>query len=212
MFFMKAIILLLIFLMPCCLVAKDWTLEVRAAYYRPSSKVIRDAFSSAWIDYQVLASRRVTRYFDVWCEVDWTIKKGHSSRGYYGFKDRTRAWILPLSAGVRFIYPITCRIQAYLGGGISYSFLKIDNRCEDYYYSFFSSSPFKKHLRRSSLGGVGKVGLIIDTCDNTFIDIFVDYFAQRFHLGHHDIFEEEVIGKHFNASGFKIGAGFGVNF
>lgn len=209
---MKAIALFILLLIPINIFARGSTLEVRAAYYTPTAKDIRHTYSHDWIDYQVIGTTRISKCWEAWGEVDWTIKKGHSNKGYFGFKDSTRAWILPISAGLRFIYPLSCRIQAYAGAGITYSFLKIDNRCEDYYYSFFSSSPYKKHIRKSTLGGVAKVGLIIDTYSNTFIDIFADYTYQRFHLGNHDIFQEEVFGKHFNASGFKFGAGFGVRF
>jgi len=199
--------------MPFSLCANDWTLDVRGAYYSPMSKDVREIYSRAWIDYQVLTSKRVAEYWELWGQVSWTIKKGHTSKGYFGFKDSTRAWILPLSVGLRFIYPVACRTRAYLGAGVSYSFLKIDNRCEDFYdYSFFSSSPFKKHIRKGAPGALFKAGVLIDTGDNTFIDLFVDYFLQSFHLGRHDLFEEKVIGDHFRATGFKFGAGFGVNF
>ncbi len=150
---MKALSFLISFLLlPLCLLANDYSLEVRTACYSPTSKDVRDIYSCAWIDFEVFASKRISEYWEVWGEVDWTIKKGHSSRGRYGFKDRTRAWILPLSLGLRFVYPVSCRIKAYAGGGVSYSFLKIDNRCEDYDYSFYSSSPFKNHIYKNGFG------------------------------------------------------------
>ncbi len=211
---MKTVVYFLLFIASSCSIyAKDCTLEVRAACYSPSSKSVHKTYSHAWIDYEVLASKNILPYWDVWGQVSWTIKKGHTSKGNYGFRDRTRAWILPVSAGLRFTYPVACRTNVYLGAGVSYSFLKIDNRCEDIYdYSFFSSSPFHKHIRKQNVGGLFKAGILINTGDNTFIDLFIDYFLQSFHLGHHDLFEEKVFGRHFKANGIKIGAGFGVNF
>jgi hypothetical protein len=211
---MKAWTILFSFLLiPLLLTASDYTLEVRTACFSPTEKKVRDIYSCAWIDFEVFVSKQISQYWQVWGEVDWTIKKGHSSRGEFGFKDRTRAWILPVSLGLRFVYPVTCRISAYAGGGLSYSFLKIDNRCEDYRnYSFYSSSPFKNHIYKNGLGGIAKVGLLIDTGDNTFIDIFADYIWLNFHLGHHHLFEERIFGRHFNASGFKFGGGFGIKF
>lgn len=200
------------FLFSFGLCAQNYSLEVRTACFSPTSKDVKDTYSRAWIDLEVFASKKISEHWEIWGEVDWAIKRGHTSRGYYGFKDRTRAWLLPISAGLRYLYAFNCRIQGYVGAGLSYSFLKIDNRFEDYDYSFYSSTPFKKHIYKSTPGGLVKAGLLIDTCDNTFIDLFVDYIWQDFHLGHHNIFEERAFGHHFNASGFKIGGGFGVRF
>lgn len=200
-------------LLPIFLAASDYSLEVRVAGFSPSSKNVKDIYSSAWIDFEVFASKRISQYWEAWGEVDWSIKKGHSDKGEYGFKDSTRAWILPVSLGLRFVYPLTCRISAYAGAGATYSFLKIDNRCEDYQsYYFYSSSPYKKHIYKGTMGGVAKLGILINTGDNTFVDFFVDYIWQDFHLGHHQLFQEKVFGRHFNGSGFKAGGGFGVRF
>lgn len=193
--------------------AKDWTLEIRAACYTPQSKETTEMYSHAWVDFQAFTAKKIACNWELWSQVSWTIKRGHSSKGVYGFKDHTRAWMVPISAGLRFIYPISCRVQTYLGAGVNYTFLRIDNRFEDLYgYSFYNSSPFKKHIYKNAFGGLFKAGIVIDTGDNTFIDLFVDYFLQNFRLGHHNFFQEEIIGKHFKANGIKCGAGFGVNF
>ena len=206
------IFILLLLGIPLSITARDWTLDVRTACYSPLNKDTKHIYSRAWIDFEVLTSKRISPFWEIWGQMSWTVKKGNTSRGYFGFKDRTRAWILPLSVGVRFIYPVNCLIEAYIGAGVSYSFLKIENRCEDFYYSFYSSSPFTRNIRKNGPGALFKTGLLIDTGDNTFIDLFVDYFLQSFDLGHRNIFEEDAFGRHFKASGFKIGGGFGVNF
>jgi len=191
----------------------DWTLEIRGACYSPQSNKIREIYSRAWIDYQVLTSKKIASNVEFWGQVSWSIKKGSTSKGKYGFKDRTRAWILPIAAGVRFIYPVACRTHAYFGAGACYSFLKIDNRCENIYdYYFRSNAPFHKHIRKHEIGGLFKMGVLFETGDKTFIDLFADYYLQNFHLGHHNLFEEKIIKHKFQASGFKFGAGFGVNF
>ncbi len=224
---MKALILLLTFLLPLRLFAitydrncecredTTWTLDVRGAYYQPSSKAVRKIYSSGWMDYQVEASYRIHDFFEIFGGVNWASKQhGHIQPLSYGFKNQTKMYILPLSLGAKFIYPILPCVEIYLGAGVCYSFLKIHNHCkEEYYYWGLSRAPFKKNIYKSNEGAVFKVGLQFDLGDRVFLDLVVDYFSQRFRFSHHEDLTRRCIFKHYvDCSGFKYAAGLGVYF
>lgn len=203
---------------PDCETETDWTLEVRGAYYQPTSKQLRKVYSSCLLDYQVTAAKRIHRYCEIWGELDWTIKEGsahrHDDEGFYGFKDRTRISILPVSLGLKLVYPISNCVDIYAGAGISYSFLRLRNRCkEDDSYWSFSYSPLKKEIYKNTVGGLFKVGFQLALSDSTFLDVFADYTAQRFRFSHHEDESGRSLFKHsLDCSGFKFGAGLGVYF
>lgn len=203
---------------PDCESETDWTLEVRGAYYQPSSKQLRKVYSSSLLDYQVTVAKRVHPFCEIWGELDWTVKRGHGHKhydyDYYGFRDRTRISIMPLSLGLKVIYPIFPFVDIYAGAGASYSFLRIKNTCrEDYYYWGFSHSPFKKEIYKYAFGGLFKVGFQVALSDSTFLDFFADYTLQRFHFSKHEDYSGRSLFRHeLDCSGFKLGAGFGVYF
>ena len=194
------------------LLAKDWTLELRGACYLPTSQEAQSIYSRAWLESEVFTAKKLNQYLEAFGQVSWTVKKGQTSRGEFGFKDRSRIWILPLTAGLRVVYPIATKAKVYAGAGISYSYLKIENRYEDIDYYFYSSSPFHKQIYEHHLGALWKTGLLIDTGDHTYLDFFVDYAWQTFRLKQNDLFADRIVGHQLNLSGVKVGAGFGVNF
>lgn len=222
---MKSILFVLLFLpltlfatycIPNCNCRTDWTLELRGAYYHIPSKTVKNIYSSHWIDYQVEAAKRVHPFIEVWGGVCWAYKQGNTTRIYGSykdeFKDRTRMYILPISLGLKGIYSILPCVDIYAGAGVCYSFLKIKNFCKERYSEFgLSHSPFKKAIYRNQFGGVFKIGVQFAMSTSTFLDIFVDYNIQSFHMTHkrdlRDIFKHDA-----NCSGFKVGAGFGVYF
>lgn len=199
---------------PDCETATDWTLEVRGAYYYVPNKSLKRVYTDNWIDYEVEAAKRIHPFIEIWGGVNWATKHGHTKRDYYGitFKDSTRIFVLPVSLGLKVIYPLFPYVDVYAGAGVCYSFLKIKNFCKEHYsYLGFSDSPFKKAIYKNEFGGVFKVGFQVAMSDSTFLDFFVDYYAQRFHLSHKTD-PRDVFKRHVDCSGFKFGAGFGVYF
>ena len=205
---MKVLTILLTALLPFAAFAQNYTLEMRAAGFQPSSKTIRKAYSQAWIDYEVLSSGSINEYLDLYAQVSWMVKKGvyHDRIPGFWFKDHSRAWVLPLNVGLRAYLPVNCRMKVYVGGGVSYSFLMIESRTN---FSFLRSD-FNKNVKKSNWGALAKVGLIFNVGDNVFLDIFADYIFQEFYLGKERC--TRGLGRHFNVSGFKFGGGLGVNF
>lgn len=202
---------------------KPWTLNVRVAYYRPQSKEIKNMYSQSWIDFQVETSRTLMKYLDCWIGVSWTGKQhGKTEPFRYYVKDKTKFFLLPVSIGLRLIYPILPCTELYLGAGVCYSFLEIRNHfkedgysssCSSYYFKQFGSIPYKHHIHKSNWGGIFKAGVHYTMCDSTFLDIFVDYYLQDFHFSDHSEESRQCFfKKNANCSGFKIGAGLGVYF
>lgn len=206
---MKILTFLLMVFLPLTAFAQDWTIEMRAASYQPSSRNIRKVYSQYWIDYEVLASKSYNDYFDFFAQVSWAVKKGlyHDRVAGFRFKDHTRAWVLPLNLGMRAYIPLDCRLKLYVGAAVSYSFLSIESHTN---YSFVRKD-YNKQINKSNWGALAKVGLIFDLGDNVFLDLFTDYLFQKFDLGHQQCLERG-FGGHFDASGFKFGGGLGVNF
>jgi hypothetical protein len=201
---------------PNCECETDWTLEVRGAYYQPSSKAFKKVYTNHLLDYQVEAAKRIYDFFEIWGGVSWANKHGHTRKTYgyfeYPFKDRTRISILPLSLGLKFIYPILPFVDIYAGAGVCYSFLEIRNSCKEHYSDWeLSHSPFKKRIYRNDVGGLFKLGFQFAMSDSTFLDFFFDYYLQRFHLSRKDD-HRNVFKRHIDCSGFKTGIGFGVYF
>lgn len=191
-----------------------WTLEVRVAYYQPSAKKVRKVYSSGWLDYQVLTSKRFSNFFEVWGGVSWANKHGHTRSYDEDWRDHTRLSIVPLSLGVRGIYPLFCSIEFYVGAGVCYSFLHVRNHCRDD-YSFYgvSRSPFKRDIHRSDFGAIVQTGFHYTLCEDVFLDFFADYFSQQFDFPSKDSRAHRYVFKnHLNCSGFKLGAGLGVYF
>lgn len=201
---------------PDCECKTDWTLEVRGAYYQPDSKSFRKVYTNHLLDYQVEAAKRVYDFFEIWGGMSWASKHGHTRRAYgyfdHRFKDSTKIFVLPVSLGLKFIYPILPFIDIYVGAGVCYSFLKIKNFCKEHYSDWgLSHSPFKKGIYKNDVGGLFKAGFQFAMSDSTFLDFFVDYYLQRFHLSHkHD--RRDVFKHSIDCSGFKTGVGFGVYF
>lgn len=201
----------------CCVTdcPNDWKLEVRAAFYNPTSSKLTKIYSNNWFDYEVEMSTRVHDLFEVWGGVYWANKDGHGKLYPYEFRDTTKIHVLPIALGGKFIYPLFPCAEVYVGAGVCYSFLKIHNHCkEKYYYWGLSSSPFEKNIYKSDWGGIVKLGTQICLCEEMFLDFFVDYISQRFKLSHHHRGEshQELLRGYVNCSGFKFGAGVGVYF
>jgi outer membrane protein W len=217
---------------PLCLntCLTGWTLSVRGAFYHPTSKSIKHAYSNSLLDYQVEASKKIQKYLEVWTGVSWAAKQhGHvysapyfSTTSYndfyynrYDLKTHTKMYILPLSIGIKFVYPLINRLEVYFGAGLCYSFLKITSHCkEENSYSEYLESPFKKHTQKRELGGIVKAGFRYDLGGSVFLDVFVDYFSQRFYFkhNHYSSHNRSILNGSINYSGLKIGAGLGVFF
>lgn len=189
----------------CCFNwCEGWSAEFRIAWYSPSSHKFRKIYSNSLADYQIELSKKLFGNWDLWLDVDYATKKGHSTY----FHDKTRITIVPIILGARYSFDLCYDFQLYLGAGVNYTFLRIH---DDSHY-------VKKHVHKEQFGGTFKVGLKKYFCDCFFVDVFVDYFLQDFHFSGKDRLSsssgsERFVQRHSaNLSGFKIGAGIGYTF
>lgn len=196
-----------ILLFPCALFAENWSMELGAAFYRPQ-KSVKEVYSGGWIDYQLEASRILNCNVEIWAGVNWIAKKHEESEDYFSsegscssIEDKKRIWILPVSIGAKYFYYFTPRISAYVGGGIVYTFLRMERHGD------YVKNAHSKH----GLGAVIKSGIRYDWGDYTFVNVFVDYYSQKFDLSRSE--RELGIDRHeLDLSGLKIGLGVGVYF
>jgi hypothetical protein len=192
------------------LIAKEWskwTMDVRVAYFHPCSKQTTKIFSNAWIDYEVEVTRNLRPNLQLWLGVDWTNKKGHLPKKPYGYHNSTRISIAPIHAGFKAIFPLTCKLDAYIGGGICVSFLKLKNH-SDFFRAKLGSAPYDKFVTKNNVGAITKVGLRYVNGKCTFLDLFADYYcAPDFKFGRHHF-----PNRYLDVSGYKLGLGLGVFF
>lgn len=165
-----------------------WDAELRVASFYPTSKLFREIYSPKRICYELEVSRKICGNYFLWINTDWFHKHGHS----IGFENKTKINLIPVSMGVKYLYPVSCRVGVYAGAGVSYAFLHINNH----------SRFVHRHVNRQGFGGVVKTGVRINITHCAFLDVFGDYLYQRFHFRHHST----------EVGGFKFGAGVGVNF
>lgn len=171
--------------------------NARVAYFRPESKKVRKIYADGWADYQLEVFQELCPNWQIWSGISGFSKKGHSLE----LHDHTKLQLIPLSLGLKYIYPFTCNLDGYLGVGACYSFLHIRDH----------SDYVEQHISRQDWGGVGQIGLYYQAQQGFFINLFADYFYQRFYF-HHVDFSHYVQRHNLNLSGWKLGAGIGICF
>lgn len=185
--FFRLILLLLIFVnAPPLFAVQETRLEFRSAAFFPSSKLFREIYGNAGVNFQIEAATELCNFVELWSNLDWFSKKGHS----VGFHDPTRVKISNYSLGFNFVYPINCRFALYVGAGPSIGTIWLKNRLHH----------GKEKTSKTVIGGVFKAGLYL-TIDNFFIDLFIDYLYQQSHFH-----------THVDIGGVKTGAGIGIFF
>lgn len=193
----------------------DWKMTLRMAAYYPTSSKVRDLYSSPLLNYQLEVSWRWCGNVELWGGVDWIMKRGHrhfiiehfdsssssfSSSSSSSEHHKPRIWVLPLSLGAKYVFCLAPWADFYVGAGGCLTFLNLEN----------NSVPFtEKKCRKTGFGGVFKSGVLIELNHYSFLDLFVDYYTQRFHFsGRHREFHR----RDLHLDGFKIGVGLGVVF
>ncbi len=189
----------------CC---ESWTqdisLNARVAYFHPNSDKVRKIYSEGWPEYQLELSKGFCQNWQAWAGVAWSSKKGRS----LGLHDETRLRLLPISLGVKYLWCVYPDTKFYLGAGVCYSMLHIKDH-----------SPFvHEKVSKNAFGGIVQSGLYYDINCMFFVNVFFDYYFQRFdfsnrhHSGSGSGSSSFVERHNADLSGYKTGAGIGVNF
>lgn len=208
------------------------TIETRVAYYRPyssadysASKRLKRIYGDGWPEYQVEISKGFKNFgylfnmyecesgeSDLECRI-WLGASGFSRKGHsIGFYDETKLQLIPVSLGLKFLYPIFNEVKFFVGGAVCYSFLKIHDH----------SQYVHEYTFRQKFGGLLQSGITYNFCGYGVFTIFADYFFQRFHFsntyyqsyyGIRYYYDSRYIERFtLDLSGFKFGLGLGLTF
>ena len=183
---------------PCCEDAYRFCIQGRASAYFPTERKVRRIYSNVWGFYEGEID------VPLWCGLDGFFSAGYlENKGHsLCLHNKTRLQMVPLSLGLKYFLRICPGLDAYIGGGVVYSILKIRDH-----------SPYvHKHVSKNRVGGTAKMGLTYFFCDNWFIDGSVDYLYQRFSFKHSRSSKHYVERHDLDMSGVKIGAGIGLAF
>lgn len=170
--------------------------EVKGAYVLPAAHTFRDIYHNAGS-----CSAEVTGQFKQECSwfgfgsVGVVPLKGRS----VGFCTKTHATIVPLAAGLKYFLNYNPG-DLYIGLGVLGAYLKTKDD------SSYVISPRSKW----GVGGVAKIGFIVDLPKSWFVDLFSDYafvkvnFPNKFVCG--------VQSHKANISHWSLGLGLGYRF
>lgn len=173
------------------------TLEAKFAAYFPLEKRARKIFHKALPNFEIEAA---TTWCDwqPWFNVGYIWDNGRSR----GCHDKTKLEVIPLSLGVNYLIPMCNCIDAYVGAGAVYSFLRTRDHSEFVH----------EHVRKNAWGGVVKAGFYYNYSECVFFEGFVNYVYTRFRF-RNDRDELPFVQRNdVNFSGIKVGVGVGFKF
>ncbi|CUI15752.1 conserved hypothetical protein [Candidatus Protochlamydia naegleriophila] len=176
----------------------DIRVEARVAYYRPSSKKVKEIYGNGWADYQVELSKGFCDNWRAFVGVSGFSKSGRS----LGEHDKTTLRLIPLTFGVKYVYNYAPCVDIYIGGGAAYSWLRIKDH----------SSYVHEHVKKSRFGGIAQIGAYYYFNECLFADVFIDYLFQKYDFSNSHSYSRYVERHDVNLSGFKVGAGLGYRF
>ena len=184
-----------------------WDLEFRTAAFRLTDKKARKRYSNWGVEYQGEVAKEICNNTYAWLNVGWMSTRGHNRRRFDDScgGERRHLKVLPVSFGLKQKFCITPCANFYLGLGASYAFVRFER---DHH------QRFRRHHRNhnGSWGGAVKSGFQYRIWECAFIDLFADYYYQP-GVKHHDGLRRNRTRRHnLQMSGFKLGAGIGVNF
>ncbi|MDP1879689.1 MAG: hypothetical protein Q8K60_01955 [Parachlamydiaceae bacterium] len=190
------------------------SVTARVAYFHPASSKVRDIYSNGWADYQIEIGKEFCNNLQLWVGVSGFSQNGRSiisglSSSYDSFfdfssrGDKTSISFIPVYLGLKYFFPITCQLKAYIGAAGLYGSLRIKDH----------SHYVHEHVDKKGFGGLVQIGLnyYFDKC--FFLNVFGDYLFQHFDFSndHHSSYYY-VERNDLNLNGYKVGAGIGFTF
>ena len=172
------------------LLARETLLEVKGAFYYPTSGEFRDIYSTGGM-FGAEASIQTWRQLYTWTSGSFFIKEGRS----IGLKNQTRIAFYPLGVGIKYLFPVSWA-DFYLGGGPLAVYMHIHDH---------SPGVVQKTCRWGG-GGIVKGGVIMTPFNRRFFfDFFTDYsFLYVPVEKHHGLYRHRA-----DLSGWSIGLGIG---
>lgn len=188
---------ILFFVSPTLHSSHDATLMFRAAYFHPSSDIVRQIYGNGIADLAFEGSKRISNHVHFWGAVDWLSKEGCSL--CCSEKKPTSLLFVPISIGLNFMYPVTDYANVYIGAGPVVSYVRMHDK-----YPYV-----QQFVKDWNLGGVFKIGTHLEW-RRVCLDFFIDYLSQRFKFC--GCICNNVLRRDLSMSGVKFGAGIGFSF
>lgn len=170
------------------------TLEVKAAYFIPTSSTTRDIYGDSAI---TGLSFHFPIYYDLigWIQTSYLKAKGKT----LGLSNKTTMQLVPFVAGLNFA-PRWGWFQPYIGLGIEPAYLHVEN-----------SSPYMIHKSAKwGVGGIAIFGMMFNLPYSLFLDFFGEYSYLK--IPFHDSNHGKVVPRTADVSGVDFGAGIGYRF
>lgn len=112
----------------------------------------------------------------------------------------TNILLIPLSAGLKYAYPVSI-VELWFGGGLLTTYMHIDDES-----AFVSPSI----VNRWGIGGIIKGGILIHATQHFFVDIFADYSFMNISYNNSD--HGALVTHTAHLSGASVGGSFGWSF
>lgn len=181
----------------CASCTDAWlTLDAKVGYFFFSDAKMRKVYDQGGLDLQVSGAFPICRgWLQVYSSIEYLERHGRSLRG----KQKAKIWEIPLSLGLRSVFPIYQQVQYFITIGPRYFFVQAHN----------DSSYVERNMSENGLGGFANTGFKFFPCANLSLDIFGEYSYGRlhFHSSKHNSYGQTV-----QVGGFTFGAGLGYAF
>ncbi len=172
------------------------TLEARASYFRPFSKTFRELFRNGGIDYSLETTIPVWCGLNVWGAVDYFSRGGKM----IGIDRSTRLTMVPITAGLKYVYFCNRYYGVYAGAGTRYYFVELINRVY----------PIHRVTHRQGFGGIVEVGNLFCLNNSFLIDLFASCSFKSFHGLRH--LPPNAESSRIDVGGWNVGGGLGYKF
>jgi hypothetical protein len=175
--------------------AVETLLEAKGACFYPTNHTIRKIYGVGG-EYGLEGSVSFSRNFYAWASGDVLYQHGHS----LGSDQSTYLTLVPIAAGIKYLYPLHCKVDFYAGAGPQYSYMNISNH----------SNYVTRHIRKWGWGGIGKAGFLFDMYQGIFLDVFAQYSYLR--IPFHNSLNGQVTPNNIHLSGWQFGGAIGYRF
>jgi len=195
---MKRFILSLIALISTTAVveAVNVLVEGKAGYFYPTSHKFRKIYGNGNGIYGLEVSCQAWKGLYGWASGSYFTDWGRS----VGEKNRTRVTLVPLAAGLKYLFLVCSHLDLYVGAGVLGTYLHTKDH-----------SPFViKSVSKWGVGGIWKAGALVEIYKRLFADVFLDYSYMKisFHNTHHG----KLVRHTADVSGVSAGGGIGYRF
>jgi outer membrane protein len=170
-------------------------LEAKAGYFYPASHRFRKIYSNGSGIYGIELNVKAYDWLYVFASGNYFVKNGHSIGG----KHRTKVALVPLALGLEYVH-WKHHLGVYAGVGVTSTYLNT------HYHSQYVIHSVSKW----GVGGVAKLGLLVDVYKRLYLDLFTNYYYARIHF--HNTHGGKLMRNTANVGGLSAGVGLGFRF